>query len=353
MMARPGIHYSQVAEAAAQLVAAGHNPTIDSVRAALGGTGSKSTLAPLLKRWKTAHPGPVAQAELGLPAELVLAVKGVHETVQAQAARHVEQAEQRHQVAIAALQAQRQYACVEHDALRAIQEQQAHELAAATTHNQGLAEAVQRQEVVLASLGSEKRGLEQRLTDRAGEVASLTQQLQQTRVQFEHYQESIAQQRADERQSAEQRQRRLEQELTELQQRLLVQHTRLGEWLAQEQRLAHDNDHLQRTLLTIQETLTQSHSAHEQVVFQLAELKQTHQTLEQRHLHGAQCLAEAQTNLAVLNRELSLQAERLTQAQAQLTELATEKQLLLQDNAVLSSQLTELRTRQSKRPAEL
>lgn len=71
-----------------------------------------------------------------------------------------------------------------------------------------------------------------------------------------------------------------------------------------------------------------------------------HQTLEQRHAHGEQCLVEVQTNLAVTKRERSLLAERLTHTETLLTELATEKQRLLQDNAVLSSQLAELRTKQ-------
>ncbi|WP_248746542.1 DNA-binding protein [Pseudomonas sp. MWU12-2037] len=343
-MARSGVLYVHVANAAARLVAEGKNPTIDSIRAALGGTGSKSTLAPLLKRWKTAHPGTLAQAELGLPAELVLAVKGVYEKVQTEAALQVEQAEQLHQTATAALQEQLQQACVEHDALLTAQGQQAQVLAAATTRSQGLAETVQRQEVILASLGSEKLGLEQRLIDRAGEVASLTQQLQQTRGQFEHYQVSVAQQRADERQSAEQRHQRLEHELAELRQRLLIQQARLGELQAQEQRLTQDNDHLQDTLLITQDALTQSRSANEQVVYQLTELKQMHQALEQRHVNGEQRLAEMQTTLAVVERERSLLAERFTQAETQLTGLAEEKQLLLQEKAVLSSQLAEFRT---------
>ncbi|WP_169728165.1 DNA-binding protein, partial [Massilia alkalitolerans] len=51
-MARAGILYSHVAKAAAQLTAAGKNATVDTVREALGGTGSKSTIAPMLKQWK-------------------------------------------------------------------------------------------------------------------------------------------------------------------------------------------------------------------------------------------------------------------------------------------------------------
>jgi DNA repair exonuclease SbcCD ATPase subunit len=106
-------------------------------------------------------------------------------------------------------------------------------------------------------VGSEKRGLEQRLADRAAEVASLTQQLHQARLQFKHYQFSAAQQRADERHTAE------------LQQRLLAQQTRLGKLQAQ------DHDHLQGALLTTPAALAQSQIAHEHVILQFTDLKQT------------------------------------------------------------------------------
>ncbi|MGN7738601.1 DNA-binding protein [Pseudomonas sp. 22526] len=350
-MARSGVLYVHVAQAAARLVAEGHNPTIDNIRVALGGTGSKSTIAPLLKRWKAAHPGTLAQAELGLPAELVLALKGVYEKVQAESAAQCEQAAQAHQAEITVLQEQLQQAFVEHRALLSVQEQQTQALAAATTRSQGLADTVQRQEIVLAGLGSEKLGLEQRLADRAAEVASLTQQLQQARVQFEHYQVSAAQQRTDERQAAEHHRHRLEHELAELQQRLLAQQTRLGELQGQEQRLVQDHDHLQGTLLTTQATLAQSQIAHEHVLLQFTDLNQAHQAMENRYAQGEQRLAETRTNLAVSERERSLLAERLTQTETQLTELATAKQLLLQDNAVLFSQLAELRTKQPNLPS--
>ena len=58
---------THVAIAAAELTQDGKNPTVDSVREALGGTGSKSTIAPFLKRWKEEHQGEIAQLELGVP----------------------------------------------------------------------------------------------------------------------------------------------------------------------------------------------------------------------------------------------------------------------------------------------
>lgn len=82
-MGRAGILFSHVAKAAAKLVEEGKNPTVDNVREALGGTGSKSTIAPMLKCWKAEHIDDMVEAELGVPAELLHAIKGVYDKLQA------------------------------------------------------------------------------------------------------------------------------------------------------------------------------------------------------------------------------------------------------------------------------
>ena len=96
-MPRAGILYSQVAKAAAKIAVEGKNPTVDKVREVLGGTGSKSTIAPMLKRWKSEHQETVAEAELGLPTELLQAVKGIYEKLQADLAYQLVLARESHQ----------------------------------------------------------------------------------------------------------------------------------------------------------------------------------------------------------------------------------------------------------------
>lgn len=51
-MGRLGISYTDVENAAHQLKSKGINPTVDAVRSILG-TGSKSTIVPYLKRWRS------------------------------------------------------------------------------------------------------------------------------------------------------------------------------------------------------------------------------------------------------------------------------------------------------------
>lgn len=132
-MARPGILYSDVARAAA-----GTNPTVDGVREALGGTGSKRTIAPLLNRWKAEQQETVAAAEAGLPASLLQAVKGLHEHMQNEFAQRLEQAQQAHD-----------------DALRAAAEREEKlrtECATARTTNAALTEDLARTRQALAQL---------------------------------------------------------------------------------------------------------------------------------------------------------------------------------------------------------
>ncbi len=65
-MGRPGITYQDVERAALQLKEKGVNPTVDAVRTLLG-TGSKSTIAPNLQRWKASQGDSFASR--GLPSD--------------------------------------------------------------------------------------------------------------------------------------------------------------------------------------------------------------------------------------------------------------------------------------------
>lgn len=219
-MARAGILYSHVANAAAQLAAAGKNPTVDSVREQLGGTGSKSTIAPLLKRWKAQHQDETAVAGAGLPADLLEAVKGVYERVQANAQHHIELARAEHLAALEALK-ERLRQCQAHE--RLLSQSAASltdELAQAGKTLVQLRGAHQAEQITVATLQSDNAGMQQRLADRAFEIKALGEQLAQARVQFEHFQEAIAAQRLEDRQAFDRHAGRLEHDLTSAQQQL-------------------------------------------------------------------------------------------------------------------------------------
>lgn len=99
-MARPGVTYAKVADAATQLLGQGRNPTIEQVRLILG-TGSSTTLANHLKQWKETQEsaGRLAIKE-NLPHELVSMVKGLWERVVGQSEEQVAVIEEHHQQSI-------------------------------------------------------------------------------------------------------------------------------------------------------------------------------------------------------------------------------------------------------------
>src|SRR5580692_2372009 len=93
-MARPGVTYLDVANAAQQLVAVGRMPTIETIRIALG-TGSNSTLGNHLRTWKSKQDQTqqIATKE-NIPEELIAALKGVWERVIVQSDEKIQAVQQ-------------------------------------------------------------------------------------------------------------------------------------------------------------------------------------------------------------------------------------------------------------------
>ena len=313
-MARAGILYSHVAKAASQLAAAGKNPTVDTVREALGGTGSKSTIAPLLKQWKAQHQGETAAAGAGLPVDLLEAVKGVYERMQADAARQVEQARAEHAEALEAVQEQLRQ-CQEHDGMLS---QSAASLSAELVQTKAalarLQAEHQSEQITVATLRSNNTGMEQRLADRVVEVKALAEQLAHARVQFEHFQEAIAAQRLEDRRAFDRHAGRLEHDLASAQQQLDLLRTehaaRADEARAAQEELA--------TVLADRVQLTR----------QLAEAATSAEILVGKLEKTGQEVIEARMALAAQQGQAELLARQFAGATA-------ERDKLVQENAAL------------------
>lgn len=91
-MARDGVNYLDVERAANSLAASGENPTIKRVRTFLGETGSDSTIAPLLKRWKSQHSERQTVQSGKLPPDLQVAVESLYELMQSESEEKIQQA---------------------------------------------------------------------------------------------------------------------------------------------------------------------------------------------------------------------------------------------------------------------
>jgi len=338
-MGRAGILYSHVAQAAAQLIGAGKNPTVDSVREALGGTGSKSTIAPFLKRWKAEQQDTMAAVESGLPASLLQAVTGLYEHMQAELTRKLDQARQQHAEELhAAGEREQQF----NDELQAALKTKANlseDLAQTRRALAQLQEAHHAQSLSLATAQAENAGFQQRLADRASEVTTLDHQLTQTRAQFEHYQEATAARRAEERQAYEQRIARLEQDLASANRQTAVQQTTIGQ---QEMRIASftaECDRQDQALHATQEELIAVRSARDRLTDQVQDLMTAKDDLVARLTAAQQQLSDMRAALAAQEQASSMLTDQVRRAEDRADHLAQEKHTWLQDRGALEQRL--------------
>lgn len=314
-MARAGILYSQVAKAAAQLAAEGKNPTVDNVREALGDTGSKSTIAPMLKRWKSEHHEAVAEAELGLPAELVHAVKGVYDKLQADVDQQLQEAREQHDKELQTLKEQLDAVKVESQVLKAANADLSKSLAQANDELGQSQHELHANALALTTAQTENAGLTQRLADRAAEVGSITQQLEQAHTQFEHYQETTARQRTEERQAFEQRIARLEQELATGQRQFAAQQSLLAQRDAKLTHMTEEGERLQRTLAASEDELGAACSERDRQALLIQELSTARVDVDMR-LDGAQkALADARVEAATAAKQVDMLAAQLAVAE--------------------------------------
>lgn len=337
-MARAGVLYSQVAKAAAALAAAGSTPTVDTVRAAIG-SGSKSTIGPMLKKWRAEHQTEAAAAGAGLPADLLEAVQAVHARMEASAQAQVDELQAKHEEREKELERER--AVLREDMRRLDQERDklATELSLTKAELAHARAGEQQAAVKLASLQAEREGLTQRLADRSAEVKTLADQLNQAHGQFEHYQDSIAAQRAEERRVYEGRIARLEQDLVGAQRHITAQQVTIGR---QEEAIAHQTVELERLgqgLKDAQEALSLATAAQDRLADRLKYETDAKTRLLDQISVAQQQLAEARIELAGRVREIELQGEQMRHSENRATQLEDEKATWLRERGALEQRL--------------
>ncbi|MDC8756900.1 DNA-binding protein [Janthinobacterium sp. hw3] len=339
LMARTGILYSHVVHAAAKVVADGKNPTVDSVREALGGTGSKSTIAPLLKRWKAEHQETVIEAETGVPAPLLLAVKAVYEQLQEDAGRQVTQAREAQRIALQAAAERLEQSETDNRNLSQTKLALAADLAQTKDELAQLRAKHHAQALALATLESDNGGLRERLADRAAEVAALNQQLTQTRQQFEHYQEAAAEQRTRDRQAADQRAARLEQDMAGARQHLQRQQTDLARQEAQIAQLAGEQQQWQAAAEAARTQLAGLQAERDQQSYQFQQASLDNAALADTLDASQAALDDVRIALAVQQKQADFFKEQLSYAEEREAARQSALLALIGEKATLQAQL--------------
>lgn len=330
-MARIGVGWDEVAGAAEELKNEGLEPTVDRVRERLG-TGSKSTIAPLLKRWRTEQ----GDKPTALPDEVLQAVAGIHQRLQALADQRVDAmeasfSEQREQWQSAIDDMQQQIRQLEE-----IREQL--ESRVTTDEYEKIALRKQLEEVRLKSgqLDVQLQERERRCAEQSITIDEQRQELRDVRAHFEHYQQQAAAERLRERQEHQQITLQMQEQLRQQGMELESARQDRSALLIQAGQQEREREQLRSQIVTLEQ---QRHAASEEALHEQQkrqDAENARQSLAQelddmaRELRDQQQLAEQQ------RRESAIRISSLEQQQQLNDQL---QQQLRRENALVSQLL--------------
>jgi chromosome segregation ATPase len=213
-MARTGVYFSDVKKARDQLVAQGRHPSIDAIRAAMGDTGSKTTIHKYLREIEAEEGGSAhspSEAILALTGQLAEQLK--REANGAVAAVTDEMAALRQQHATHMADAQRQLA----DAGVAFDDV-AVQFLAAQDQIATLQASLHAEEIARHTAEQHARDVDVRLADAERHQASLEEKHRHARDALDHYRSAAKEQREQETRRHEQQVQGVQAELRQAQQ---------------------------------------------------------------------------------------------------------------------------------------
>ncbi|MBC3862226.1 DNA-binding protein [Undibacterium jejuense] len=337
-MARSGVLFSDVCRAAQKIQQSGAIPTVDSVRQVMGNTGSKSTISPMLKRWKEENQEELKAVSSGLPEAILNAVRGVYELTQAEAANEISEMRIQHQKELEDARTNLAQLKAEADDLSNCNKDLAQQLKDIGAEKNKLTVERQNLQLQLATMQSDNVGMQGRISDSENQLKALHQQLHSSRAQFEHYQQASTNQRNEEREAFNLRINRLEQDLklarmsnAELQNHTTKQTAEIQQLLTSQSRM--------KEIAQVQlEELSRIENLQNKTQFTLEEMQAVNNKLAQTLKASQSNLHETQISLAISIEKQELLKQQLHEIQLKDNKLERE-QLELLKTIVLQQQI--------------
>lgn len=195
-MARPGVTETEVFNVCEKLHRQGVNPTVDRVLHELG--GSKSTIAPKVKKWKEVHQGiPNDGAEL--PTHLLLSVKQLYSELKHQADERIKTVQAQTQADIDLAQREAGEAQKRIAELYSKLKERDKTIDSLESELKSLKQELLQEQQAHAKTQTKYDASKQRLADRSKETVRLNELLEQRQRNLDHYRDTLKQQREQER----------------------------------------------------------------------------------------------------------------------------------------------------------
>jgi chromosome segregation ATPase len=345
-MARAGITYHDVAKAAEAIKIQNQEPTVDRVREHLG-TGSKSTIAPLLKRWRSDN-GEVADVS-GLPNDLAEVVKALHERVQQMADQRIAQSSDEFKASNDQLRKELIEARNSIVQLTDRQQDLNTQLSQITEAKALQGKSLEDANIKLAKAEAQLDESIARAAEWKNNATELKQENKDIRDHLEHYQQRTAEDRQQEREQFHLVNQVLKDQIQDLQSRLIQAESRASE-------LVDTNAQLQRQTHELEQANAMQKSTLDRQVVDIENLEHrlndaSANSREQQHKSEqlADTIAALTSQKSDLDKQVAVLSQALEAAKTDLIAsrnrveaLSDENKMILQEKAVIQGQFRQL-----------
>lgn len=345
-MARAGVTYHDVAKAAEAIKSQRQEPTVDRVREHLG-TGSKSTIAPLLKRWRSDN-GEAADIG-GIPNDLIEVVKSLHERIQQMANHRIEQARQEFESLSKELRKELTYAKNTIVQLTARQQDLENQIERQNKEKGETEKSLEDARISLVKAESQRDEAIARTTELKGSVAELKQENKDIREHFEHYQQRTAEDRQQEREQFRTVTQGLKDQVRELQHRLTQAESKASELFEANAQLQSSAGKLEQANATLNRELNGKIEDIQELNRDLGDALTKYRDSQHKNEQLAENMAMITTKKAEVDKQVAVLSQALETTKAELRAcrdkiafLTDENKVILQEKAMIQGQFKQL-----------
>ncbi len=348
-MARIGVTYQDIENAANQLVGQGKQPTIELIRHFLG-TGSSTTIANHLRQWRAEQDGSfsLSKAE-NLPKEMISLMKGLWDKLCGDAQQKITTIEIKHQQLITELQQEAQKYKNNNQRWQQLFNQWTQEKEQFTRDKITLEQGIDILQKEKTNLENKIESQTQQLEEKQQRIGELHRLHSQAQTNLEHFRESTREQRMREQQQFEQQKQewQMEMKLTKEQFALLQQKTTDLQQKHQILQQAHHNlekthEILENKLEKTQQTINHLENEKNKLIYDNQHFQKKAQEQEKSIAIKIQEITDLQIENKILTKNLAEVQQTYDESKDQIKLLGHEKWILAQEKSQLEGQLKQM-----------
>jgi len=302
-MARPGITYLDVEQAAIELQASDKNTTVDGIRALLG-TGSKSTIAKHLKTWKVN--GGIEATTHDVPQELMSLMKGLWERVNEKANARIDAIQDKANEEVQTVQLALEQQTTLYAQLNEKHHLLTQQFEALTLAHQTLNESLVQQKSYSAALSEKNIQLASQVTSLKEDNQQLHQHMEHAQTNLEHYQQTMQKQQTEQRLEVEKQQQNYEQSILELQQNIQKLQVQLQQTQQENQQQQNTHHELQLALKTQEAQTLQLNNTLSQRDHDIQQSLHSLKTLKAEKFHFEKLATKQRSEIVALEKEFAI-----------------------------------------------